>query len=200
MPRFDQEWIEKLSGSDRERLSPPDSLLSLVRIAAGATVGDIGCGPGFLTLPAAERVGPKGTVWAIDQEPAMTRYVAAKARERGLGNVQVVETSATNLPLKDHSLDAAIVALLLHDLTPPVRILVLTEVRRVLHPNGRLLVIEWHVPGDDPSPHRLTPGVVVAEAAAAGFTAFAPTFFPGSPPPQSIEPTYAVIAEPRANA
>jgi SAM-dependent methyltransferase len=49
-------------------------------IASGATVLDLGCGPGALLPLLAERVGPRGTIIAVDADPlacATARLVAA---------------------------------------------------------------------------------------------------------------------------
>jgi len=40
--------------------------LDRMRVENGMRVLDLGCGPGFVTLELAERVGPKGTVLAVD--------------------------------------------------------------------------------------------------------------------------------------
>lgn len=39
----------------------------------GMKVLDVGCGPGRLTIPIAEKIGPQGEVVAIDIQPGMLR-------------------------------------------------------------------------------------------------------------------------------
>jgi len=50
----------------------------------GATVADIGCGPGYFTLPLARMVGPTGQVVALDLQPEMLERVRQRAERAGL--------------------------------------------------------------------------------------------------------------------
>lgn len=98
-------------------------------------IGDLGCGTGSLTASLAPHVAH---VHAIDGSPAM--LLAARARLTGIDNVTVTEGVLESLPLPAHSLDAAVLLLVLHHVADPVR--VLAEARRVLRPNGRLLIAD----------------------------------------------------------
>lgn len=98
-------------------------------------VGDLGCGTG----PIAEAVAPfVGRVVAVDASSDMLE--AARRRLGELRNVDVRLGALERLPVEASSLDAACVALVLHHVPDPVR--VLAEVGRVLKPGGRLLIVD----------------------------------------------------------
>ena len=96
-------------------------------------VGDLGCGTGSLSAALAPHVG---YVHAVDASPAM--LTAATTRLAAFGNVSVQEGPIEALPLHDGVLDVAILMLVLHHLSDPVR--ALREVHRVLRPGGRVLI------------------------------------------------------------
>ena len=96
-------------------------------------VGDLGCGTGSLSAALAPHVGH---VHAIDASPAM--LTAASSRLAAFGNVSVQEGALESLPLYDGVLDVAILMLVLHHVSDPVR--ALREVHRVLRPGGRVLI------------------------------------------------------------
>lgn len=96
-------------------------------------VGDLGCGTGSLSAALAPHVGH---VHAVDASPAM--LTAATARLAPFGNVSVQEGALESLPLYDGVLDVAILMLVLHHVSDPVR--ALREVHRVLRPGGRVLI------------------------------------------------------------
>lgn len=60
-------------------------------IQPGMHVIDFGCGPGRLTLPLADCVGPNGTVTAVDMQVKMLQRVEKKAAERNLNNIKFVQ-------------------------------------------------------------------------------------------------------------
>jgi ubiquinone/menaquinone biosynthesis C-methylase UbiE len=146
VPRYDAEWVAMLGSDERARLTRPADLLREAGAASGSTVVDYGCGPGFLTIPAAEVVGPAGRVIGVDVEPRMHALVADLARGRGLANVEcLLPDAARRLP--NGLADVVGASLFLHDLPTPEREELLAEMRRLCRPGGRLLVIEWTAPG-----------------------------------------------------
>lgn len=98
-------------------------------------LGDLGCGTGQLAATLAPCVG---RVIAVDQSRAM--LAAARARLPGLTNVELRQGDLEALPIADADLDAAVMSLVLHYVPEPLE--ALREVRRVLKPGGRLLVVD----------------------------------------------------------
>ena len=99
------------------------------------TVGDLGCGTGQMTAALAPFVRH---VIAVDTSAAMLQ--AAKKRLQDFENVDLRRGDLESLPIDDARLDAATLALVLHHLPEPGR--ALTEVGRVLKPQGRLIVVD----------------------------------------------------------
>ena len=98
-------------------------------------VGDLGCGTGHISAALSPSVGK---VIAIDESGPM--LAAARERLSGAPNVELREGHVESLPLEDASLDVAILFLVAHFITDPAR--AMQEVRRVLKPGGRLLIVD----------------------------------------------------------
>jgi len=111
----------------------PTALLGL--LPSEWTIGDLGCGTGAL-LPLL--AGHVSRVIGVDASTEM--LAAARGRVAGLTNVDVREGSLEALPLADASLDAAVLALVLHHVPSPAE--ALAEAGRVLKPGGRLLIVD----------------------------------------------------------
>jgi ubiquinone/menaquinone biosynthesis C-methylase UbiE len=107
----------------------------------GEVVADIACGTGLVTLPAAETVGPEGTVVATDISQKMVDDLRRRAEERGLRNVRAERMDAEDLQLADATFDAALDGLGLMYVPDPVR--ALREKHRVLKPGGRAVAAVW---------------------------------------------------------
>ncbi|MFI9503973.1 methyltransferase domain-containing protein [Nocardia sp. NPDC052566] len=102
----------------------------------GATVLDIGCGPGNFTTAIADRVGPAGLVVGLDISPTMLgRAVRVGARE----NIGYVRADAQALPFPEGRFDAVSCFTALFLMPDPFR--ALDEMVRVLAPGGRLAVL-----------------------------------------------------------
>lgn len=117
----------------------------------GDRVLDAGCGAGRTTLALA-KVLKRGTITAFDRFDA--RYIDGGGRallERNLriasltGRVQIVTGDLTRLPFPDAHFDSAVSAHVIDHLGPHKQA-ALAELRRVLKPGRRLLMVVW-VPG-----------------------------------------------------
>lgn len=98
-------------------------------------VGDLGCGSGMISAALAPCVS---RVIAVDESGPMLKV--AEQRLAPFGNVEFRPGTIESLPIEDETLDAAILFLVAHFITDPMR--VMTEIRRVLKPDGRLLVVD----------------------------------------------------------
>jgi ArsR family transcriptional regulator len=112
------------------------SLIGLLAlIDENSVVGDLGCGTGHLTRLLSPFVKQ---ILGVDASTAMLELARAQTAE--LSNVELRSGELESLPLADESLDAAILALVLHNVADPS--LALREAGRVLRRGGRLLVLD----------------------------------------------------------
>lgn len=124
-----------------------ERLVDLAELRAGERVLDVGSGTGTLTLIAKRRVGASGEVCGVD---AAVEMVARAERKSAAADLKVDFRAgvAESLPFAEASFDAVMTCLMLHHLPRDVREVALVEMRRVLRPYGRLLVVEFAPPRD----------------------------------------------------
>jgi ubiquinone/menaquinone biosynthesis C-methylase UbiE len=128
-----------LSTPLRRLVTDPRRILrGLVR--PGDTVVDLGCGPGFFTLPLAAMVGETGRVVAVDLQSAMLDRVSARAERQGLlGRIDLHECPADTLDLATEA-DFVLAFWMVHEMPDSRRLL--AEVRGLLRPRARFLIVE----------------------------------------------------------
>jgi SAM-dependent methyltransferase len=129
---------------EKNWVSVMDRICRAAAIAPGMRVLDLACGTGQPALPAARLVGPKGTVVASDVDRAMVEATRRRAREAGLGNVDVLEMNMHDVRFPDASFDAVTLGFALMFSPEPTK--VTSEIRRVLKPGARVAVAVWGAP------------------------------------------------------
>jgi SAM-dependent methyltransferase len=100
-------------------------------------VADLGCGDGYLTVEAS-RFAKR--VIAVDRSEAALARAREMAKRRRLTNVEWKRGELEKLPLKDASVDVALLSQVLHHAASPER--ALSEATRIVKPGGRVLVLE----------------------------------------------------------
>jgi ubiquinone/menaquinone biosynthesis C-methylase UbiE len=116
----------------------PDRALSDAGLQPGQAVLEVGCGPGFFTLPAARIVGRTGSVLALDINPFAVEHVQRKIEQEGVANARVMLADAARTDLRSQSYDLAF----LFGLPRPVGDVgrIWNEMHRLLKPGGVLSV------------------------------------------------------------
>jgi ubiquinone/menaquinone biosynthesis C-methylase UbiE len=145
-----------------------DRLREVLAPRAGERILEIGPGTGYYTLdiatwllPGSADPGGGGFVEIFDLQQEFLDHVMGRAAERGLANVVPTQGDATALPYEDASIDAVVLTAVLGEIPDPLA--ALREIRRVLKPDGRLIVGELF--GD---PHFTTLASLKRQAAEAG--------------------------------
>ena len=146
----------------RRRLQPPDATAIRHGIEPGMTVLEIGPGNGRYSVAAARRIGPGGCLHTIDIEPKMIERVRLRASAEGVANIDARVADAYQLPYPDGFFDLSYMIAVTGEIPDIVR--AFRELRRVLKPEGRLVVSEILVDPDYP-----LASTVTRWAAAAGF-------------------------------
>jgi ubiquinone/menaquinone biosynthesis C-methylase UbiE len=136
--------------------------LALLDLSPGMHVLDAGCGPGRLTIPIAQTVGPQGSVFALDIQPEMLSRAQAKATRASVSNVKFVLGSLGATAIPSSAFDRATLVTVLGEI--PDRTAALKAIFASLRPGGFLLVSE--VMGD---PHYQSARTVRELAEQVGF-------------------------------
>ncbi|NVN91377.1 MAG: metalloregulator ArsR/SmtB family transcription factor [Desulfuromonadales bacterium] len=122
----------------RSLLPVPDYLGQLVApIPEGIGVLEVGVGTGGL-LPALADKGRK--VIGVDHSPAMLEEARRRLVAAGLDGIELRLGEMTHLPLPNESVDCVVANMVLHHAADPLA--VLREIRRVLTPEGLLLLAD----------------------------------------------------------
>jgi demethylmenaquinone methyltransferase/2-methoxy-6-polyprenyl-1,4-benzoquinol methylase len=109
-------------------------------VRTGDRVLDIAGGTGDLAAAFAKRVGAEGSVWLTDINNAMLSRGRDRLLDGGLV-APVAQCDAEKLPFPSDYFDVVSVAFGLRNMTH--KDVALAEMRRVLRPGGRLLVLEF---------------------------------------------------------
>ena len=106
---------------------------------------DIAGGTGDLTIQMSKQVGATGEVIISDINPDMLEQGRRRLIDKGIaGNVKFKVANAEELPFEDNSFNCVTIAFGLRNVTDKDK--ALKEMRRVLKPGGRLLVLEFSKP------------------------------------------------------
>jgi demethylmenaquinone methyltransferase/2-methoxy-6-polyprenyl-1,4-benzoquinol methylase len=112
---------------------------------------DLGCGTGDLTIILARLAGKHIEITGLDYSPPMLARAKQKAVGAGVEEkVEFIHGEATRLPFTDAYFDVVGISFAFRNLTykNPLCLPHLAEVRRVLRPDGRYVIVESSQPGN----------------------------------------------------
>ncbi len=130
-------------------------------IPVGATVLDLGCGAGLDSLIAARKTGPEGRVLGVDFSEQMIERARRAVAEAGIGNIELLQGPAEQLPLDAAVVDVALVNGIFN--LNPARAAIFAELARVLKPGGVVFAAELVLTAPRPEPSSGADSGVAAE-------------------------------------
>ena len=133
-------WLAfSLDNKLRRFLHNPEKFLTKY-INKNQTAIDLGCGPGFFTIPMARLVGEKGRVIAVDLQPEMLQYIIKKAEKNNLSACVVTHQCPENSISLNEKADFVLSFYMVHEVPDVERFI--NEIPSLLKPHGRFLVVE----------------------------------------------------------
>ncbi len=159
-------WLERGTRESEERT---DLLMQLLGVRDGDDVADIGAGSGYFTLPLARAVAPNGIVFAVDIQPEMIDFLAARARKENVGNIKPILSKIDDVCLAPSSVDLVLLVDAYHEFDHPWEMM--RSIARALRPGGRVALVEYRA--EDPDVpikplHKMSQAQARIELEAAG--------------------------------
>ena len=112
-----------------------------LHLPEGARVLDACCGSGASAIPAAEIVGPGGSVVGVDLAEGLLELARIKARKLQLANVEFRTSDITQLTFDDNTFDAVVCVFGIFFV--PDMELALRELKRVTRTGGKIAITTW---------------------------------------------------------
>jgi len=135
-----REVAERWHQAKARRGGPANEMMfELANIRAGDRVLDVAAGTGDQTILAAQRVGPTGSVVAVDLSPHMLKIADEAIRNAGLTNVETQIMNAEEIDFDADSFDAVICRMGLMVISNPRTALI--GMRRVVKPSGKVVAL-----------------------------------------------------------
>jgi SAM-dependent methyltransferase len=100
----------------REQWEKTSAFVKIIDPKPGEVIADVGSGPGYYSFKMAERVGPKGKVYAIDTEEPHIKYVNAAKLAMNVNNVETIQTDGRTLGAFTDKADKVVLVSLYHNI------------------------------------------------------------------------------------
>jgi ubiquinone/menaquinone biosynthesis C-methylase UbiE len=137
------ELARRFLSDERRRYQNPLKISKAMGVKNGMTLADLGCGPGFFTIPLASLVGSKGLVYAVDSSSTMLKHLRANIKKSHASRmrIKIVRADVSRTRIPSNSVDIVLFARVLHDIGDKRPFL--KEVGRICKPSGMVVDLDW---------------------------------------------------------
>ncbi len=141
----ENDFASLLMSEERKKWHNPQKMLNDLGVDENISSADLGCGPGFFTIPLAERLGNSATAYAVDQSAAMLAHLEKNLRAalspESFHRVKIIHADVNRTGIPDKSVSLIIFAQLLHDLEDHKAFF--NEIKRISKEGGKIVDIDW---------------------------------------------------------
>ncbi len=137
--KFDPARADRLDAPERDAYLPDAPLLALLDLRGEETVVDYGAGTGRLAIAVRAILGAGGRVVAVEENEEMLARLRERVGAAG-DQVEAVAIESNRVSEPDGEVDRVLAVNLLHEIRGERA---LEEMRRLLGPDGLLLVADW---------------------------------------------------------
>ncbi len=159
---------QRLIQPERQKQMNPLKFFELAGVAEEEIWADVGCGPGYFTLPLAERVQK---VYATDISTEMLDICRTRAKDKNITNIDFIESDTVHIGLNNESVHRILLVNVFHEFSAVAD--VVRELGRILKPAGRVYNIDWRYAEMEIGPpldHRVKEEQVVGSFESGGFS------------------------------
>lgn len=122
--------------------------IELLQLLGPERVLDVGCGTGILTRRLAETLDASRSDQVIGIDAAAGMIAVARRKAATLPNIGFETALAERLPFADGTFDAAVSTFFHHHIDYELKVRSLAELRRVLKPGGRAVIVDVDTPSN----------------------------------------------------
>src|SRR5579864_8699490 len=139
----EDEFAKALLSHERRKWQDPLKILAQLDLRNGMHIADLGCGPGYFTVPFAKSVGANGRVYAVDSSQVMLSYLYSNIERSKVESkiVRVLRSDVTKTDIPSSSVDLTFLANILHDISHRAKLF--SEIRRISKEGARLVIVDW---------------------------------------------------------
>ncbi|AFS77402.1 methyltransferase type 11 [Gottschalkia acidurici 9a] len=133
--------INKFESETRTRELDPRGNLEAVGFSDNMTLCDIGSGTGLFLFEASKYENSK--IYSVEMSDIMIEIQEERIKERNIKNIDIIkqDVNENRIKLDDQSSDIVIMVTVLHEIDEKDNII--SEVNRILKPDGKFLIIEF---------------------------------------------------------
>jgi ubiquinone/menaquinone biosynthesis C-methylase UbiE len=127
-----------LLDEERERTQSAEGIVARAEPTLDEVCADLGCGPGFLTIPFARRC--KATI-AVDVQPEMLATLRERVAKAEVGRVYPIRADLTRLPILGACIDRVLAINVVHEVDDREGFAL--EIERVLRAGGKITLVDF---------------------------------------------------------
>ena len=135
--------VKFLMSQERMKWHNPQTILEEAGVTKGMIIADLGSGPGFFTIPMAQKTGEKGLVYAVDSNQIMLNGLKENIAKSEVNPniIKIIKSDVCHTGIPKESVDLVLFANVLHEVQD--KKVFFQEVRRISKPEAHIVDVDW---------------------------------------------------------